>query len=159
MQNVKPRSFEFKLFLHLIRAIFPRWDFFEQVAYSFELSLKTPDSAGWEKLSFHQPRQLFTLFFNPGCNSKLAQYNVIEHFVQDLAELQKKTSTLQQELLSTDVQALTSFKMLFVLIANRLPPPELAHYCIQFKITACSPNEITDIYYSDWLPLPKGPAI
>lgn len=155
MTTATSSRFSFKLFLHLIRALFPRWDFFEQVAYTFELHIKRPGANFWKPLDFNQPRRPFSLFFNADCNVQLAQFNLIEHFVQDLHELQNRDEQLTKEISSDEISSLTTFKMLMSLLNAKLQTIEYSDDCIQFKITACSPTEQIDIYYSDWITLPN----
>jgi len=158
MTKATPSRFDFKLFLHLIRALFPRWDFFEQVAYTFELKFKRPGANFWETLDFNQSRRPLTLFFNANCNFQLAQFNVIEHFVQDLHEIQNRDAHLTTEISSDEIAALTTFKMLIGLLSVKLQAVEYPDDSVQFKITAYSPTEEVDIYYSDWINLQtEGP--
>ena len=137
----------FKVFLNLIRAIFPNWNFFDKVAYNFEVEFKVKDAKVWEKISFDQTRQSLGLFVNPDCTVALAQVNIIEHFAKDIQDLQDEDSFVD----SKDVQNLTTFKMLRSLISAKLQEYDFQESALQFKIVACSPNEKIDVYISDWI--------
>lgn len=145
----KRESFQFEIFLNLIRAIFPRWNFFERVAYGFELHFKVPDALKWEKISFDQKRTPLSLFVNPSCNLALAQVCLLEHFARDIQELQQQ----DQLLASSEVQSLTSFKMVTSLLKSKLQDYELESAAIQFKIVACGTADKVDVYISDWITL------
>lgn len=143
----KEGKFQFKTFLHLIRGIFPRWDFFDQIAYSFHLEFKVPNSNQWEPIHFHQPRKAFSLFVSPHVNMALAEVNVIEHFAQDIQRLQSENPLIH----SQEVQGLTSFKLLKSILNEKLKEYQLPASSIQFKIVASNPNEALDLYISDWI--------
>lgn len=140
-------SFQFSIFLNLIRALFPKWSFFDQIAYGFELEFKIPGATRWEPLSFQQSRQLFSLFLNPHGNLALAQGNILEHFVQDIQQLQLKNPLID----SKDVQSLTTFKMLKSLLEVKLQEYELGSSTVQFKVVARSQDDVQDFYISDWI--------
>ncbi len=139
--------FRFKVFLNLIRAVFPNWNFFDKVAYNFELEFKIKDSKTWEKIVFDQTRKPFGLFTNSECTLALAQVNIIEHFVKDIQDLQQEDTLVN----SKDVQNLTTFKMLRSLLSVKLHVYDISHASVQFKVVACSPDERVDVYISDWL--------
>lgn len=126
----------------LFRALFPKWNFFENIAYTFELHFKLVEDSEWKSLLFLQSRKTSGLFYNSHLNEALAQTSVIEHFAQDIQELQK----LNKAVLFNEVQTLTSFKLIRSLL-------ELRNDCdqFQFKIVASSPFEFLDIYISDWI--------
>lgn len=138
-------KFQFKIFLNLIRALFPNWNFFDQVAYSFELEFKVPGGVHWEPISFYQPRKAFSLFLSPQSNMALAQVNVIEHFAQDIQTLQLENPLID----SKDVQRLTSYKILKSILEEKLKIFEFDSASIQFKVIARSPHEVLDLYISD----------
>lgn len=141
--------FQLSVFLSLIRALFPHWNFYDEVGFQFLLQFKVPDSNRWEVISFEQRRRVLSLLFNPECNLALAQINIIEHFARDIQELQAVNPLIH----SKDVQKLTSFKMLKSLLRIKLKEYELNVATIQFKIVACSPRESLDLYISDWMTL------
>lgn len=140
-------NFRFSIFLNLIRALFPKWSFFDQVAFGFELEFKVPDSTKWEPVSFKAERSFFNLFSNPLCNLAILQGNVLEHFVQDIQRLQ----TVSPKLDSKEVQALTTFKMVTALLATKLDEYDLDSPTVQFKIVARSSDTVLDFYFSDWV--------
>lgn len=79
----------------------------------------------------------------------LAQVNVIEHFSQDIQDLQSLNPLVD----SKDVQQLTSFKLLKTILEVKLQEFEFSSSTVQFKIVAHSPDEIIDLYISDWIPV------
>ena len=135
------------MLLVLVRALFPNWNFFDRVSFNFEIYFKVPDSIRWEVISFEQKRQLLGLFFNADLNLTLAQINIIEHFAQDIQELQNINPLIH----SKDVKKLTTFKMICSLIRIKLKDYELESSAIQFKIVACKSDEKIDLYVSEWL--------
>lgn len=143
------KGFQLKLFMSLIRALFPKWSFFDQVAYSFEIEIKVPESQTWEVISFYQKRRPFSLFINSEMNLALAQVNVIEHFAKDIQNLQVINTTID----SKDVHELTTFKMLKSILKLKLSEYSYKPSTIQFKIVACSPQERLDVYISNWINL------
>ena len=140
-------QFRFKNFLNLIRALFPRWSFFDRIGHHFELEFKVQNSRDWQKISFDQDRKAFSLFVNPAVNLAMAQVNIIEHFMGEISDLQR----INSEVDSKDVQDLTTFRLLRSLIEVKLEAFEIPAGPFQFKILACSPEEKLDVYISDWL--------
>lgn len=124
--------FKFKVFLNLIRALFPKWNFFDRIAYTFELHFKLKPSASWQQIKFDQYHTNAGLFINEKCNLSLAEFNIVEHFANDV-----------QEHLSS-ITTLTSYKLLTSLLESKLSTTDF-----QFKILAVSPAEKIDIYVSD----------
>ena len=144
--NLRP-GFQFKTFLHLLRALFPKWSFFDQVAYKFEVEFKVAGSSNWIPITFFQTRQPLGLFLNPQVNMALAQVNIIEHFAHDIQLLQQRNDQIR----SKDVHKLTSYKLLHSLLYVKLKEFDLDPRTIQFKIVARSPQETVDVFISDWV--------
>lgn len=140
-------GFKFKKFFHLIRAVFPRWNFFDQVAYNFELEFKVKDASNWSPIQFYQKRQPLSLFLNTQTNMALAEVNIIEHFAKDIQDLQNKNALVH----SRDIHKLVSYKLLKSLIEIKLQDYELPSSSVQFKIVARNTQESLDIYISDWI--------
>ena len=133
--------------LSLVRALFPKWNFFDRIAFNFQLEFKIPGSTLWEPISFDQERRPFDVIINANYNLSLAQVSLLEHFSRDIQELQAANPLVD----SKEVQALTSFKMLRSLLFFKLQEYELESDSVQFKIVACGEKEILDIYISDWI--------
>lgn len=140
-------TFQWKNFLNLARALFPYWNFFDRVAYDFEIEFKIPNAVKWERIPFEARRAALDVFYSADANLKMAQVNIIEHFVGEIQDLQADDATLD----SRDVQELTSFKLLFSLLSFRLKEYEIGASQVQFKIVACGNDEEIDVYISDWL--------
>lgn len=148
MQKIGP-VFRPRLFLYLIRALIPRWNFFDHVNYQFELEFKIAEAQNWEKITFYQKKDLFGLLINPDTNLDMAKINVIEHFAYDIQNI----STRHLELRFKDVQKLTSFKLLKALLESKIIMYIISNRTIQFKIVAVNFEERKDIYISDWFEL------
>lgn len=144
--------FNFKLFLALIRALFPRWNFFDFVGYNFQVSFKVPDQNHWEILSFEVERKSMGLMLNSECNLNLAKVNIIEHFAQDIQNL---TLELNQVSL-LDLQKKASYLMLEEILKVELSQFELYQSTFQFKVTAIKDSERLDLFFSDWISLVKS---
>jgi hypothetical protein len=138
-----------RLFLYLIRALIPRWNFFDHVNYQFELEFKIAEAQSWEKVTFHQKKDLFGLLVNPETNIDMAKINIIEHFAYDIQDIGARHSQLRFK----DVQRLTSFKLLKALLELKIQSFVISNRTIQFKIVAANLKERKDIYISDWFQL------
>ncbi|MBX3041017.1 MAG: hypothetical protein KF789_09960 [Bdellovibrionaceae bacterium] len=130
------RAFRFDLFLSLIRAIFPRWDFFDRIAYHFDLEYETDSKKTWEKISFEQRLSPLNLLFNADVNEALAQMNVIEHFAGDVQRLGD----------SEHAESLTSYKLLRSLVWEKVPSPLAS---LRFRVVAVNPDERLVLYVSE----------
>lgn len=146
---LRTMPFRFSIFLSLIRSLFPRWDFFDQIAFSFVVYFKMSLDTEWKKLSFTQSRKSSRLFFNHQVNDTLMQSSVVEQFARDIQELQLHKPNFEK----SDLENLTTFQLLCSLLRVKLKH-EVPHYNeFQFKIVAQNPNEEIDIYTSEKLPL------
>ncbi len=140
-------SFQFKIFLNLIRSLFPSWNFFDQLAYTFELNYKIQPDQQWRCISFQQIQKLRNIVFNPAVNLSLAQFNIVEHFSRDLQELDLSISILDEEVL----QKLSSYRLLKSLVAVKLQEINEPTNHFQFKIVALNKLEKIEIYTSGWI--------
>lgn len=148
IQQIGP-AFRPRLFFYLIRALIPRWNFFDHVNYQFELEFKIAGAETWEIVTFIQKKDLFGLLINPETNLDMAKVNIIEHFAYDVQDLISTNTQIRFK----DVQRLTSFKLLRSLIETQLKSYELSNLTVQFKIVAANMEERKDIYISDWFDL------
>ncbi len=140
-------SFQFKIFLNLIRSLFPSWNFFDQLAYTFELNYKTQPDQEWRCISFQQKRNVKDILFNPSVNLALAQFNIVEHFSRDVQELGSISSVLDENAL----QKLSSYRLLKSLMAVKIQEAKETSDYFQFKIVAQNEKEKKDIFVSDWV--------
>lgn len=128
-------AFRFDLFLSLIRAIFPRWDFFDRIAYHFDLEYETERDGSWERISFRRRFSLFHLFINTDLNEALAQMNLLDHFAHDVQSLDRPE----------DATSLTSYKLVSSLVGAKAPaavsPP-------RFRLVAVSPTDRIVLFVS-----------
>ena len=129
--------------IQYFRALFPRWNFFDQVAYSFEIEVLVSGSTRWQIIDFLQDRKWYHLVYNPNVNLLLAQVNVVEHFVIDLQEMPP----------AGKVDGLTTYKMLVALVACKIKSVIRQADSAQFKIVAQKSEEKIDLYVSDWIQL------
>ena len=129
--------------IQYFRALFPRWNFFDQVAYSFEIEVLVSGSTRWQIIDFLQDRKWYHLVYNPNVNLLLAQVNVVEHFVSDLQMMPP----------TTKVDGLTTYKMLAALVACKIKSTTRQADSAQFKIVAQKSEEKIDLYVSDWIQL------
>lgn len=141
------KNFHFKVFLNLIRALFPVWSFFDQTAYTFELHFLLPETHEWKRISFVQTLTPINIFFNPQVNEALAQFNIVEHFAKDIMELQKTGPSADEK----KIRQLTSFLLLRSLVFSKVSDLGYLDKTIQFKIVALNTQNKFDIYTSEWM--------
>ncbi|OYZ22954.1 MAG: hypothetical protein B7Y39_06800 [Bdellovibrio sp. 28-41-41] len=141
--------FRFSIFLSLIRSLFPRWDFFDQIAFSFVVYYKVSTDTEWKKLAFTQSHKSSRLVFNQAVNDTLMQSSVVEQFARDIQELENNTPNFSK----SDIEDLTTYQLLCSLLEVKLKQKNLNNTEFQFKITAHNTSEQIDIFTSDKLPL------
>jgi hypothetical protein len=132
-----------------MRSLFPKWNFFDRIAYRFELEFKIPESEKWVGLKFVQTRQPLNLLVNPENNLELAQVAIIEQFAGNIQELFLENPLID----SIKVKNLTTYKMLLSLLQLKLSEFDYQPDSFQFKVVAVSPSERLDFYISDWIGL------
>lgn len=143
--SLNPRApFRFSIFLHFIRALFPKWNFFDQVGSSFEIEVKASTNSPWQRISFAEERYRPSLFFNARLNLHLAHQNLAEHFVSDLQELQKQNSQPS----SDEIQNLASFRLLDSWVQWKLSRFFETPDTYQFKIVAIGSDHKEDLFIS-----------
>lgn len=134
IQLKNPQSLRLSYF----RIFFPSWRFFEAPGDRLSFSVMSESQSFWHEVSFHQPIRRFLIFFwNPIGNEKMARYNLLEHFVQDL----EATNTYE------DTELLTSFKLLQNMAAEEIKKIEKDFKKYKFKISL---NDEEDLLISDW---------
>ncbi len=129
-----------KHFLHLVRVIFPSWNFFDQTGYSFKLYFRNQHDQRWESLDLSCQLKPVSLFFNSEANYLLAQVGVIEHFTQEV-----------QSLRADQIEKSTLYKMICSMIFAHLQNQKIDFKKTQFKIEAIDQNQRIEIYTSDWI--------
>ncbi|MCK6597980.1 MAG: hypothetical protein L6Q37_06415 [Bdellovibrionaceae bacterium] len=114
MAKIKQQYFRFdiSLFLTLIRALFPHWNFFDKTAYSFHVQYRFYQGDSWKNISFDQVRKFHHLFINYQTNLALAKISIIEHFSRDVQELENREDKMFTSELADRVEALTSYRLL-----------------------------------------------
>ena len=131
--------FKFKVFLNLIRALFPKWNFFDRIAYTFELQYKLKSSNSWQKIVFEHNYSTLGLFVNEKYNLSLAHFNIVEHFASDIQDPYFSESAAPD---------LPTYKLLKSLLAVKISELGLSESDLQFKIVAVSSKENFDLYTS-----------
>ena len=101
--------FDISLFLSLIRALFPHWNFFDRIAYSFYVQYRFGQENSWKKISFNQVRRFHHVFLNYETNLALAKISIIEHFARDIQELENREIGMAPSVWAGRVEELTSF--------------------------------------------------
>lgn len=129
-----------KHFLHLVRVIFPSWNFFDQLGYSFKLYFRTQPNQHWEYVDLSCQMKPVSFFFNPKANYLLAQVSVIEHFAQEV-----------QSLKADQIQNSTLYKMIRSMVLDYLQHQKIDFNKAQFKIETVDQNQPIEIYASDWI--------
>jgi hypothetical protein len=142
-------GFQFSVFLSLIRALFPHWNFFDRVAHQFEVRYQTEEIPSWTLISFDQKPGFFSLFFNPSVNQALAEIGIIEHFAREIQEIGTEAE-------ADRIQGLSTFRMLKSLLRVKLADVGPVPSSLKFQIVARSPKETIEIYTSEWV-TPEGP--
>ena len=117
--------------LHWLRVLFPRWNFYDQVAYHFDLEFQIGER-DWTRIPFVEARRRFGLFLNPSVNLTLAHVNILEHFAQD-------------------VHSVTTYQMLLSLLRVKFQEFGLNPESFRFRVIALRPNERIELYVSDWI--------
>lgn len=110
------------------------------------MEFKIAESQNWEKITFHQKKDLFGLLVSPEINFDMAKINIIEHFAYDIQHI----IYLHSQIKFKEVQKLTSFKLLKALLESKIKNYSISNRTIQFKIVAVNLRERKDIYISDW---------
>jgi hypothetical protein len=143
-----PRSpFRFSVFVHFVRALFPKWSFFEQIGSKFEFQVKASDDLPWEPLFFEEATTQASVFFNAQMNLNLAQQNIAEHFVTDLQDLLQRNSYPNAQ----EIESLVTFRLLEAWIQFKLDQAVNPPLLFKFKVVAQSPNETNDVFISHWI--------
>lgn len=128
---------DFSLFMSLIRSLFPRWDFFDRIAYDFRLQLR--DSRGtWIESTEDSSLSWGNIFLNPTHLRILAENNVVEHFARDVQELSGE---------SEKIVTLTSYRLLKDVVMERTKSFGLSGEP-EFRVMAIGPNEELEIFHS-----------
>lgn len=91
---------------------------------------------------------------NSEIHLKLAQKNILEHFVQDLQEWQGQRTPVERN----QIQNITSFKLLRSLIEVHFEQDSNAKTQFQIRILALSSQGPLELFISDWFPA-KGKGL
>ena len=126
-----------KISMQLFTALFPRWNFFDQVGYQFKLEVKFTNEEQWKQIDFTQKRSVFGIFVNSKLNIALSQIHILEKFVQEL-----QANDLAY------VEQHTGYKMLCSLVRFKTEDHSLESRSFQFRILAFTAAEEVSIYTS-----------
>jgi hypothetical protein len=125
------------MFLQLIRALFPRWNFFDRVGHRLELAYRLQGEDGWHAIPFSHRRTPWNLFFNPTGGMRLAEISLLENFAVDAQEN------------PAGLESLSTYRMIRSLLKFYLN----GQGPLQFKVVAEGESGVHEIYISDWTSL------
>lgn len=118
--------------MNLVRALFPKWDFFDQVGHSLFLEYRCSESDPWKRLVFSAKRFSLGIFFNANMNMNLASIHILEQFAMNPSNE-------------------SSFKMLRGLLKYQLEEINFRYNKVQFQVVAIQSDETQIIFQSDWM--------
>ena len=133
--------------LGLFRALFPRWNFFDQVSHDLSLEFKPVGLSEWQVISFDAVRTPFSLLINPAVTLLYAEMSLLADFTSDLRPLIGADGLVN----SRDVFQLTTFQMIKSLVFSRLIEFETNAVEFQFRVIAKSEVENSVVFVSDVL--------
>ncbi len=114
--------------LDLFRALFPKWNFFDQVGAHFFLEYRGSEEEPWIRVQFEGVRKKRSLLINPDANFLLAETHIIEQFA--INPENKSSVKLVQSLLKTKISLTKK---------------------VQFRLIALTRADEKILYQSDWL--------
>ncbi len=130
---INKMKFRQKTFLYLVRALFPQWNFFDRIAYDFELDYQL-EHASWQTFCLDQKHEAIGLFISPKMNLALACSQLIEQLAY---EVQDSTTVIHEHAV---------YKMICSMLKFHFPGNK-----IQFKIVAVDESERSDLFLSGWI--------
>lgn len=105
------------MFHHLLRFIFPAWNFFDEVADPLTVSYRWADQDIWQSLDL-KPARPDHFFFKPQENYYLYMTSTLIKFVQQLPDLKD----------ASEVESLASYRFLEKAIAGRIDSCEKKYF-------------------------------
>lgn len=123
-----------KKYLNLVRVLFPRWNFFDQLGHRFHLNYKTSESQTWSRIEFTSEFNLLNFFCNSKHNLTLAQVSAIEIFAQEV-----------QEKSEIEIAGLASFNVVKSIVENYSTDKNF-----KFQIEAYNSENKFELYVSPW---------
>lgn len=124
----------------LSRVIFPNWGFYDQVGDQFQLLIIDKATQKTFVADFHFELKPVNFLFNSINHVKMAEKNVLEHFIADIQ------SCDNQDLISQ----LSSYKILIEIIKSRTSNK---FDCFKFQVLFKKNTEqqYNSLFESDWL--------
>jgi hypothetical protein len=124
--------------LAMLRVLLPSWRFFDEVEGSPTLMLRSGAVTGelgpWQAVSLGAPRGPASLFINPRGNLALAHHTLLEHLLDDVAELDDQLDhRLDGAAAAEAVEQLVSYQLVVRLAKARLGGDGPRRF--QFKLT------------------------
>ncbi len=98
--------FNFNAFLNLIRVLFPRWSFFDQVETVVIVEAKPQGGQAWVSLSSESKPAVGALLYNAETNLSHAYENILREFLRDLQPHLTGEASLAQD----DLDRMISFR-------------------------------------------------
>lgn len=115
-------------YVDLFRALFPKWNFFDQVGSHLFLEYRESEAGTWQRIDFTVPRKNMGIFLNAEVNMTLAKIHIIEQFAMNM----------ENE---------SSLKMLQSLLKTATSLSEK----VQFRLLAQTEEQNNVLYQSEWL--------
>lgn len=114
--------------MDLLRALFPKWSFFDQVGHSIFLEYRGSEDSSWQRVRFETSRKKMGLFVNSEVNFTLAQIHILEQFAQNPEN--ESSLCLVQSLLKEKITNLNK---------------------VQFRLVVLMDEHLNIVYQSGWL--------
>lgn len=101
---------------YLIRIFFPTWRFFEGIQSKYLIFYKFQEQEDWVLINENFDFEWFQLIHNPKVNDHYVKKSLIEHFMNDLQELQMK----KKQFFDVEVEKLVSYQLILQMVKSEL---------------------------------------
>lgn len=126
--------FNFSAFLNLIRVLFPKWSFFDQVDTSVIVEAKPQGGQSWVSLSSENKPAVGALIYNAETNLSHAYENILREFLRDLQPYLAGEGSLAQD----DLARMISFRQVTEWTRQKLEAFEVSSgrsgFLFQFRL-------------------------
>jgi hypothetical protein len=137
-------GFEVQTFLRLIRALFPRWDFFDSAGYRAVLQVRPVGAEEWQEVHFETERRPANLLFNPFTNFAHLQESLLQQLIGDVSEAAGKNGQIE----ASQLDDLASFRMVRALAREELIKRDFFSGPFQFRLLARTQHSETVLFVS-----------
>lgn len=132
--------------LKLVRSLFPRWDFFDELGYQATLEIARSGTSKWKGVPSLGARssRLGSLFVNPFGNLLHAKQSLIDQFTAELQDFAKVGEAIEPAMIKnlSTYQLVANFAHEEARMAQLQPS-------FQFRIVALTPGEVTEVFVSE----------